>query len=48
LRSVAAVSFATAITAKSSMARPRWLAALGWRVRGRGRAIKLHELPRFL
>jgi hypothetical protein len=25
-----------------------WLAQCGWRVRGRGGAIKLHELPRFL
>jgi hypothetical protein len=25
-----------------------WLTQCGWRVRGRGGAIKLHELPRFL
>jgi REP element-mobilizing transposase RayT len=33
----------------SARTAPRtWLAQCGWRVRGRGGAMKLHELPRFL
>jgi REP element-mobilizing transposase RayT len=33
----------------SARTAPRtWLAGFGWRLRGRGGAIKLHELPRFL
>jgi REP element-mobilizing transposase RayT len=33
----------------SARTAPRtWLAEFGWRLRGRGGAIKLHELPRFL